>query len=427
MRRVDIDLCWVSVHGGSFHALLHLQARLLAEGFSCRVLLNSSPPLGLQVGVDLSQDQVQALDAQNVRILPLVDIYALLARGEARLCLFDSHEGEQVPKLIATARKAGCVTAQNSTLLADFTYHGADYALIQHPISMWFVFDYSRERRAVRLAQAKGIYFSGNIFYQPLVNTWTSEVRTREQLLAKYGMDPTRKLLLWLPNREDGLEMGYGEVLDKVREAGMNVLVKLHPWEYKQVCHGFDPYGLGKTSAEHWGAKAMDESDASWALRFCDAGIMRGSSMGLELPFWRKPGIYLPRSGIHAPWQSLLLEMTRDCTAQLDGVADLGPCLALWPLDFPDQAYLSAKRFTMPSGSGGLGQPDSLDLHARHLRDILEGDGQNCFTPQGSLSALRRLYEPEIPKSFYSRLLPRQRLLHAVRCMVGLFPSHSQH
>ncbi len=424
MSRTDIDLCWVNVHGGSFHALLHLARRLRAEGLSCRVLLSSSPPLGLQAGLDITAQDQAVLEGEGVRILPVEDMERAIRQDGARLCVFDAHEGEQVPALIAAARESGRLTAQLSTLLADFTYHGADYALVQHPISLWFVFDYSRERRAARLAQAKGVYFSGNVFYEPLTNTWTSAVRTREDLAARYGLDPARPILLWLPNREDGLEMAYGAVLDRAREAGMGVLVKLHPWEYKQLRHGFDPYGLGKTSAEHWGATAMDERDASWALAFCDAGIMRGSSLGLELPFWRKPGIYLPRPGVHARWHSLLLEMTKGASLHLPGVEALGPCLAAWPPHISDEGYAAAKRYTMPVGSGGPGQPDSLTLHARHLADILNG-GRAAFSPEGDAGRLRALYEPEIPRNFYARLLPRQRALFALRRMAGLMPKQT--
>lgn len=432
MTHADIALCWISVHGGRYHALLHLRDRLRGLGLSCTVLLNSDAPLGLQVGVDVSPEQVQRFAQDGVHILPLAQLGQALKDSGARLCVFDSHEGDAVPRLIRLARQdMGALTAQASTLLADYTFHGADYALVQHPISLWFTFDYSRDRRAASLAQAKGIFFSGNIFYEPLLNTWTSDIRSREQFLAKYGLDASRPTLLWLPNREDGLDAAYGQILSQVREAGMNALVKLHPWEYKQLRHGFDPYGLGKTSAEHWGAPAMGECDCSWALAFCDAGLMRGSSMGLELPFWRKPGVYLPYPGLHAPWHRLLLRMTRGCSAHLDAVEGLGSFLrSAWPLAYADAAYDAAKDFTMPRGSGRAGQPDSLDLHARHLQAILAAgpagrpQGLAC-RPEGSVAAVRRAYEPEIPPDFYRHLRRGQRLLHAARRFAGLRPAYN--
>jgi len=424
MAHSDIVLCWVSVHGGSYHALLHLRDRLRRAGLACTVLLNSDPPLGLQVGVDIAQEQVDGLARDDIHVLPLTALGEALRRSGARLCLFDAHEGEGVAALIRQARDMGALTAQASTLLADFTYHGADYALVQHPFSLWVGFEYSRDRRVGELARAKGIFFSGNIFYEPLRNTWTSDIRTREQFQARYGLDPERPTCLWLPNRVDGLDADYGRILDQARQAGMNVLVKLHPWEYKQLRHGFDPYGLGKTSAEHWGALAIDERDSSWALAFCDLGLMRGSSMGLELPFWRKPGITLPSPGRYASWCRIMQLMTRECSVSLDSVDALGPFLrSAWPLEYPAAAYAAAKRFTMPRGSGGEGQPDSLDLHVRHLLAILEGRaGEFAQAPDG-VAALRGMYAAEIPPEFYAHLRPGKRLAHAARRLFGLCPA----
>lgn len=430
MARTDIAICWVNVHGGSYHALFYLRDRLRQEGLSCKVFLSSAPPLGLQIGVDLLQSQADALAQDDIHILPLEQLGAALKRTGARLCLFDAHEGTEVPRLLRMAKEdMRAITVQASTLLADFTYHGADYALVQHPISLWFIFDYSRERLAAEIAQAKGIFFSGNIFYGPLLNTWTSDIRGRDQFLEKYGLDPAKPIGLWLPNREDGLEPVYGRILSQLREAGMNALVKLHPWEYKQLRHGFDPHGMGKTSAEIWGATAIDERDSSWAMHFCDIGVMRGSSMGLELPYWRKPGIYLPRPGIHKPWHQLLVQMTQDSSVSLDSVDALQDYLkSAWPVRFADAAYDASLRYTMPRGSGAQGQPNSLDLHVQHLVAILEGRAEQCScAPKGSVSAVRRLFEPEIPPGFYARLRPWQQWLHAARRFAGLRPPFRGH
>jgi len=427
MTKADIAICWVSVHGGRYHALLHLRDRLRRQGIRCTVLLNCDAPLGLQLGVDLNPEQAAALVDDDIHIVSLSRMADALRETGARLCLFDAHAGPEVPLLIERVRRdMAAITVQTSSLLADYTCHGADYALVQHPISLWVALDYSREKTATRLAQAKAVFFSGNIFYEPLLNTWTSGLRTREQFQAKYALDPAKPTALWLPNREDGQDPDYGRIMERARAAGFNVVVKLHPWEYKQLRHGFDPYGQGMTSAKRWGARAMDECDSSWGLAFSDVGLMRGSSMGLELPFWRKPGIYLPYPGVHVPWYQLLLEMTRGVTEHLDSVDALEALLRdHWPLVYTDADYDRAKRFTMPRGAGGQGQPDSLDLHVRHLSAILQGrtDGAAC-TPAGSLSTLRRVFEAEIPPDFYHRLRLWRRFFHAARKFVGLRPKY---
>lgn len=422
MPKTDIAICWASVHGGRYHALLHLQERLRGQGLCCSVFLNSDAPLGMQEGCDVTPGQVARLAELGVRILPLSDMARAIGEEKPRLCLVDAHDGEATPRLIHAARAAGALTVQTSTLLADYSCHGADYALVQHPISLWIALEYSRVPGARNLAKAKGVFFSGNIFYEPLLNTWTSGVASREELCARYGLDAQKPLALWLPNREDGQNPDYGRIIEAAREAGMNVLVKLHPWEYKQLRHGFDPYGEGKTSAEKWGVPAMEERDTSWALKFCDAGLMRGSSLGLELPFWGAPGVYLPYPGVHQPWYALLLQMTRGVCAHLERVEDLAPLLARG-LPRPDAAAIArAKAYTMPKGAGGPGQPDSLDLHVRHLLAILGGsaDKEAACTPGGSLSALRRAFEPDIPSSFYRCLRLRQRISHAARALLGL-------
>jgi len=424
MPQADIALCWVSVHGGRYHALLHLRDRLRREGLSCLVLLNSDAPLGLQIGLDVTPEQVAELADDGVRILPLAQMAQALRETRPRLCLFDAHASPETARLLDVARKAGAITAQTSTLLADYSYHGADYALIEHPISLWMALDYSREHGAAAIARAKGVFFSGNVFYEPLLNTWTSPLRTREQFQAKYGLDPAKPTALWLPNREDGLSPEYGRIIDQTRAAGFNVLVKLHPWEYKQLRHGFDPYGMGMTSAQKWGVPAMDECDTSWALAFSDLGIMRGSSLGLELPFWEMPGVMLPCPGPHAGWYSLLAEMTADTARHIDSVEGLEALLrARWPFGIAAADYTRARRYTMPEGSGGPGQPDSLDLHALHLLAILEGRASEFAAgPHGSMAALRRIFEPLVPPGFNRALRPWQRALHAARRLAGLLP-----
>lgn len=422
MPRADIALCWVNVHGGRYHALLHLRERLRREGLSCDVLLNSDAPLGLQKDLDVTAAERELLEGAGARVLPLAGMARAIREERPRLCLFDAHAGSEVPELLDVARAAGALTAQTSTLFADYSYHGADYVLIEHPLCLWMTLDYSRERGAADIAKARGVFFSGNIFYEPLVNVWTSDVRTRADLAAKYGLDPARPMALWLPNREDGQSPEYGRIIAQARAAGFGVLVKLHPWEYKQLRHGFDPYGQGMTSAQKWGVPAMDERDTSWALKFCDVGLMRGSSLGLELPFWEKPGVIFPCPGLHAGWYHLLALLTADTARHLDSVEGLEALLrAHWPFGITAGDYASARRAIMPAGSGGPGEPDSLDLHARHLRAILENRAEDfAADPGGSLSALRRLYEPAVPPDFYRVLRPWQRILHAFRRATGM-------
>lgn len=392
---VDVCIAWLNVHGGSFHKLLRLLRELKQDGLSARLYLSSDPPLGLQPGVDITPETVRELAGQDVFVLGRAAIEAELAARPARLFLFDAHVDEGVRDLINQVRaRHGAKTGQLCTLFADYTHLGSDYPFVQSPQALWYALEYRRERRKRRqefVAHARDVLFAGNIFYEPEPNTVTSEVRTREELFRKYGLDPAKPLCLWLPAREDGLCPSYLQVLEAVRGAGMNVAVKLHPWEYKQLAHGFDPFGQGMTSAQKWGVAALDERDASLAYAVCDAGIMRESSVGLELACAGKPSIYFPASARHQHWLDIYFDFARSCSVRLPSVEALGPLLARGIPRFSSGDYAEARRriLALPDGE------DSFQAHVRLIRGVL--DRPRNEPPLGSLRALRRYYAGRMP------------------------------
>jgi len=85
-----------------------------------------------------------------------------------------------------------------------------------------------------------------------------------------------------------------GDGLAATCDAGLNVAVKLHLWEYAFKKHGTDTWGLGTTSDALWNACAGEEPDSTRAYRFRDLAIMRTSATCLEMPFWEKPLVLLP-------------------------------------------------------------------------------------------------------------------------------------
>jgi len=68
----DVVLANIAVHGGSYHKLIRFARYLNDDGTNCQLLLNSSPPLGLQKGVDIDEQQASSLQAEGVLILTLL-------------------------------------------------------------------------------------------------------------------------------------------------------------------------------------------------------------------------------------------------------------------------------------------------------------------------------------------------------------------
>ncbi|ETR71601.1 MAG: hypothetical protein OMM_02372 [Candidatus Magnetoglobus multicellularis str. Araruama] len=145
-----------------------------------------------------------------------------------------------------------------------------------------------------KYCKCKRYLFVGNLLSEPICNVWTSSIRDKSSLYQKYNLDTNLPTCLFMPNRVDGKGSHFGKIIDSVKNTSINLLVKLHPWEYKNILHEFnnDYFGKGKTSADKWRIVAIDEKDASWALSFCDFVIISGSSVGTEIPLWRKPVIY---------------------------------------------------------------------------------------------------------------------------------------
>ncbi|MGE4299495.1 MAG: hypothetical protein AB7E47_15875 [Desulfovibrionaceae bacterium] len=385
----DIVIAWTAVHGGSYHKLFALQDRLAEAGLSCRVLLSGDPPLGLQPDIDLPQGATARLAERDVHIVSLADMAARVADEPARLFLFPCSKERNIGDMAATAKRAhNAITAQTGYLLDDFHYWGVDHVFMQMPATLWFSMVYYRRHACRDLPRAKKIHFCGNVLYEATPNRWTSEVTDKASFFAKYGLDPAKPLLLWLPTRSDGEGRVYGDVIEAARVAGMNLVVKLHPWEYKNMAHGNDPrYGKGRTSADKWGVRAIDERDSSWAQAFCDLAVVSGSTVGIELAYWEKPVAYI------RPW-FWCGALARPFAVRLKDARALPEILRRrWPITFPRQAYATARAWMHPDPDR-----DSYALHVDAMRLALDADP--AAPPVGSDAAVRALYAGRVPYLF---------------------------
>lgn len=396
-EKYDVIIAWTSMHGGTWHKLIRLHEVLGEAGLKSRLLVNADAPMGLQKGIDYEEKHRLTLAEADVHILPFDQMYDAMLDVPASLYVFGSFESEFTKKLVAAAKAIpNAKTAQLCALLADFSSYGTDYLLAQHPMTFYFEIDYTRSRWRHRLKQARSIIYAGNIFFEPVDNIWTSDIRGWDGLCDKYGFDPNLPLGLWLPDRSDGLDDSYEKVVDAIRAVPMNAAVKMHPWEYKNLCHGGpDDIYCGKTSAEQWDVTAIEEKDSALAFKHCAFGVTRGSSVGIELAVLRKPSIFIPHDTMQY-WPDLYHAMTRRCSFMMDSVNSLSPFLReTYPFDLKEEDYTSSFHHFLTS------RHDAFSLHVEAFKKIIESP--RPAKEIGSLSSFRKEYLGKLPFEYLKR------------------------
>lgn len=402
MTAPDISILWLNVHGGTFHKLISLHEHLTAAGLACQLIISVGPPLGLKVDTDIPEARFQELAARGIRFLERKEAIAEVERNPPRLLVTDAHSDADLPGVIARARSRGTITAQMATLLADFTSHGAEHLLMQHPLTLFYELEFHHTRESQRFFQATGIHFTGNIFFEPTVNTLVNTYASRQDFCAKYGFNPERPLCLWLPNCGDVKHPSYGMVLAAAADAGLNLAVKLHPWEYAFKKHGVDSWGFGATSDTLWNVRAVDETDSTWAYSFCDLAIMRTTATCLEMPFWRVPSVLLPESR-YPRITKPQAEMVATCSTMLQEEADLPGFLA-GPIPHYGQTDYDAACARVRLDCSRNAYDQTVEV----LQAILAAP--QSAGKQDSPSALRRLYDREVFPAMRRGLAPGHRL-----------------
>lgn len=401
MAGPDIRILWLNVHGGAFHKLIRLHEELLAAGHSCELVFCVDAPRGLKIGADIPLGLLPQLKARGVFFLDRAESLRRALAQPPRLLVTEAHHDQDLPRLLAQARERGVSTAQIATLMTDFSCHGADYLLLQHPLTLFFELEYSRTRESRLLSLARRIFFTGNIFFEPTVNRLVNDYPSRAAFCEHYGFDPTRPICLWLPNSVDVLGGAYEGVIQAVRGADMNLAVKLHPWEYAFKKHGVDPWGFGRTSDEIWGLRAVDEPDSTWAYRFCDLAVMRGSATILEMPFWEKPCLHLPATA-YSKLVDAQARLAVRSSILLESVGALGDFLQKRPLPAFTPADYAAARAAVRLDP----DTDAYTLTVRAIGEILT---QPAPPPIGSMARIKGLYDGLVPPEFERSLSATRR------------------
>ncbi|CAN2048429.1 hypothetical protein GMMP1_580012 [Candidatus Magnetomoraceae bacterium gMMP-1] len=299
----DIVFINLAVHGGSYHKLIHASELLNEQGIRSIALFSCEAPLGLQEGIDFDSKTKTFFDGR-VLFYTHAEIINFVKKTKSKLFIFDFTKSSLIKKLIKLAKKnINTITIQIGFHFDDLYYWGSDYVFLPHPLTLWFIMECRKQ--GDYLKYAKGIFFIGNLLAEPICNEWTSSIRDKGSLFRKYNLDPDLPTCLFLPNRIDGNSIRFGQIIKAIKKASMNMLIKLHPWEYKSIKHGFcEIYGKNKTSVDRWNVSAIEEKDSSWATLYSDLVIVSGSTVGLEMPFWQKPLICFSERN----WKTILLK-----------------------------------------------------------------------------------------------------------------------
>lgn len=117
----DVVIVNLAVHGGGYHKLIHFSELLNANDIRCRLMLNTSPPLGLQIGLDINDDQKRHLEAHGVLVLSFDQIKQVLGHTKAQLYVFDASKTANIRKLMDLVKiRHDVKTAQICSLYHEF-------------------------------------------------------------------------------------------------------------------------------------------------------------------------------------------------------------------------------------------------------------------------------------------------------------------
>ncbi len=206
----------------------------------------------------------------------------------------------------------------------------------------------------------------------------SEQIPDREAFCARYSLDPTRriavffpkgikvfedKLRMWFPDRGEAYNAWYLEryaaICSAAREAGMNLIVKLHPSAYASYRTRRDvEYRFWERFP--W-ARILEPEDTYACYRHADVGLSIVSHSALDFGYFRKPFVYVDAD--RAPLPARIEENIRKGRCTLPK----GPSL-LWesgraydrPVHFPSWVGAACRADELADllASGGYEDPD---------------------------------------------------------------------
>ena len=211
----------------------------------------------------------------------------------SEVLLIPIHKG--IGDLCRWAQRLGKVVVQHDNHGGlDSYYYGADLAAVKGPYFAEFV------RRRWGLAEDV-VVSTGCVQFDAAVGLEV-ERKSRDEFCRIYGLDPAKRIAVWLPTQDHRQRQYYEWSANKYREiceivsqtTNHNLIIKPHPADYLEDYKG----GLTPDGQHGWlalfpqGAVCRPEHKYA-CFRHCDVGLANWSSIGLEFPIFRKPFLYV--------------------------------------------------------------------------------------------------------------------------------------
>lgn len=189
------------------------------------------------------------------------------------------------------ANELGVATVQHSNN-ADFDmrYHGADWVCVRGEFHL-------KERIRRQQLPLDRMVITGSTQFdcaqQPKVRQ-----ASKEEFCKKYGLDPTKRIAVWLPSAPQAhFEWNmqkYVEICETVRDSGSHSLViKAHPNDYTKRKSETTFNGQHTWEVLTPWASVVEPEDAYICYKLSDVGISTHSSVSMEFPLFHTPFIYV--------------------------------------------------------------------------------------------------------------------------------------
>ena len=193
--------------------------------------------------------------------------------------------------IIAIANELGVATVQHdNTAGLAVRYHGADWVCVR---SEFFV----RERLRREQLPRERMVVTGSTHLDCVQQPKVKQA-SREEFCDKYGLDPAKRIAVWLPSapqvQDEWNQQKYIEICETIRDSGNHSLViKAHPNDYmKRKSEGYFDGQHTWDALTPW-AKVIEPEDAYICYKACDVGLSTHSSVSMEFPLFHKPFIYV--------------------------------------------------------------------------------------------------------------------------------------
>ncbi len=223
--------------------------------------------------------------------------------------------------LVEMARSEGRPTLNyNENGGGDHWPSGVDHCLLRSPWSRRLMYYHQEMMKYERLLTPEQITITGSVMHERVIGE--AAALGKEPFCRYYGLDPSRpiavlfpkgvgaqskKTPLWFPGwsekQVDGYNQWfldkYGEICERVREAGWQLLLKMHPTAYTSYwCKSDEEYAYWQRYP--W-IKVLEPQHTYDMFRHMDVGLSVTSHAAMDLGYFGKPCLFIDSDLIEPP------------------------------------------------------------------------------------------------------------------------------